>query len=168
VRPFVSSAGGFIGQRGGGRGAQWVAGAGALAVCKGHAGHDGLARVLEGFGLGGGVLWVGSGEATTVGGLQREEGQRGGVRLRSSSSPPRFTARVGAEGAGLDRGGLHEHGYRLKTNGNSEAHSDLIFSDFLLTTCSIKCPQEFEFQIFENGHCGSSTYWTRVPELFLF
>jgi hypothetical protein len=105
VRPFVSSAGVFIGQRGGGRGAHWVAGAGALAVCKGHAGHGGLARMLEGFGLGGGVLWVGSGEATTVGVAQRAAGQRGGVRLRSSSSPPSFTARVGAEGDGLDQAG---------------------------------------------------------------
>jgi hypothetical protein len=30
-------------------------------------GHGGLARMLEGFGLGDGVLWVGSGEVTAVG-----------------------------------------------------------------------------------------------------
>jgi hypothetical protein len=50
----------------------------------------------------------------------------------SSSSPPFLTARVGAEGAGLDRGGLHERGYRLKANGNSEAHSSFDFSGFCL------------------------------------
>jgi hypothetical protein len=33
-------------------------------------GHGGLARVLEGFGLGDGVLWVGSGEVTAVGDVQ--------------------------------------------------------------------------------------------------
>jgi hypothetical protein len=105
VRPFVCLARVFIGQEGGDKGGQKVAGAGALAVCKGHAGHGGLARVLEEFGLGGGVLWVGSGEATMVGVAQRAAGQRGGVRLRSSSSPPSFTARFGAEGARLDQGG---------------------------------------------------------------
>jgi hypothetical protein len=91
---------------------------------------DGLARVLEGFGLGDGVLWVGSGEVTAVGSLQRGRGTERGVRAASSSSPPFRTARVRAEGAGLDRGDIHEHGYRHETNGNSEAHSSLDFSGF--------------------------------------
>jgi hypothetical protein len=96
----------------------------------GEARHGGLARVLAGFGLGDGVLWVSSGEVMAVGDVQRGRGIERGVWLASSSSPPFLTARVGAEGAGLDREGLHEHGYRLKANGNNEAHSDLIFSDF--------------------------------------
>jgi hypothetical protein len=49
-----------------------------LATCTGDTGLDGLARVLEGFGLGGGVLWVGSGEVTMVGDVQRAgEEERG-------------------------------------------------------------------------------------------
>jgi hypothetical protein len=42
-------------------------------------GHGSLARVLEGFGLGRGVLWVGSGAVTMVGDVQRAgEEERGG------------------------------------------------------------------------------------------
>jgi hypothetical protein len=42
--------------------------------------------VLEGFGLGRGVLWVGSGAVTTVGVVQEEERHSGGSWARSSSS----------------------------------------------------------------------------------
>jgi hypothetical protein len=93
-------------------------------------GNSGLARVLVGFGLGDGVLWVGSGEVTAVGDVQRAEEEERGSWAHSSSSPPFLTARVGAEGAGLDRGGVPEHGYRVETNGDSEAHSKLDFLDF--------------------------------------
>jgi hypothetical protein len=57
---------------------------GVLAMCTGNTGRGGLARVLAGLGRGDGVLWVGVGEATMVGIVQREEGQRGGVRAASS------------------------------------------------------------------------------------
>jgi hypothetical protein len=40
-----------------------------LATCTGDTGLDGLARVLAGFCLGDGGLWVGSGEVTVVGSL---------------------------------------------------------------------------------------------------
>jgi hypothetical protein len=43
--------------------------------------RGGLARVLAGFCLGNGVLWVGCGELTLVGVVQREERQRGEVRV---------------------------------------------------------------------------------------
>jgi hypothetical protein len=56
--------------------------------------------------------------------------ERGGVRACSSSSPPCLTAWVGAGEAGLDSGGLHEHGYRVRANGNSVGHSDFDFLDF--------------------------------------
>jgi hypothetical protein len=98
-----------------------------LATCTGDTGLDGLARVLEGFGLGDGVLCVGSGEVTAVGDMQEAEEEERGSWALSSSSPPFLTARVGAEGPGLDRGGLHEHGYRVETNGDSDAHSKLDF-----------------------------------------
>jgi hypothetical protein len=61
--------------------------------------------VQEGFCLGDGVLWVGSGEVTVVGDVQRAEEEERGSWARSSSSPPFLMARVGAEGAGLDQGG---------------------------------------------------------------
>jgi hypothetical protein len=39
-------------------------------------------------------------------------------------------ARVGAEGDGLDRGDVHEHGYRVEAKVNNVGHSELIFLDF--------------------------------------
>jgi hypothetical protein len=88
--------------------------------------------VLEGFCLGDGGLWVGSGAVTAVGVMQEEKRQRGGVLGAFFFFPPLLTARVRAEGARLDRGRLHEHGYRVETNGDSEAHSKLDFLDFCL------------------------------------
>jgi hypothetical protein len=86
--------------------------------------------VLAGLGRGGGVLWVGAGVATLVGSLQRGRGtERGGPGGVFPLLPCR-TAWVGAEGAGLDRGGLHEHGYRVETNGNRVCHSSSDFLDF--------------------------------------
>jgi hypothetical protein len=95
-------------------------------------GHGGLARVLWGFGLGCGVLWVGSGAVMAVGVVQEEERQRGGVLGAFLFFPPFLTARVGAEGAGLDHGIVHEHGYRVETDGDSDPHNNLISSDFCL------------------------------------
>jgi hypothetical protein len=83
-----------------------------LATCTGDTGLDGLARVLEGFGLRRGVLWVDSGAVTMVGDVQRAGEEERGSGVLSSSSPPLLTARVGAEGAGLDHGVINEHGYR--------------------------------------------------------
>jgi hypothetical protein len=60
--------------------------------------------VLEGFGRGVGALWVGGGEATTVGVVQREEGQRRGVRAASSFSSHVARPGSGQRGLGLDQG----------------------------------------------------------------
>jgi hypothetical protein len=57
---------------------------------------------------------------------EAEKGGPGGFFLLL----PCPTAWVGAEGAGLDRGVLLEHGYRIKMNGNSEAHSEVDFLDY--------------------------------------
>jgi hypothetical protein len=86
--------------------------------------------VLAGLGRGDGALWVGAGEVTTVGNVQRAKGEERGSWACSSSSPPFLTARVRVEGAGLDRGDVHEHGYRIKTNGNRVGHSSSDFLDF--------------------------------------
>jgi hypothetical protein len=59
---------------------------GGLAMCIADAVHGGLGGVLEGFGHGVGALWVGGGETTPVGVVQREEGQRRGVQAASSFS----------------------------------------------------------------------------------
>jgi hypothetical protein len=98
--------------------------------------------VLEGFGLGRGVLWVGSGAVMAVGDVQRAEEEERGSWVLSSSSPPFLTARVRAEGAWLDRGDVHERGYRVETNGSSEPHSKLDFLQFLPARCSTQCPQK--------------------------
>jgi hypothetical protein len=65
-----------------------------LATCTGDTGLDGLARVLEGCCLGYGVLWVGAGEVTVVGSLQRGRRSREGVRAASSVSS--HVARLGS------------------------------------------------------------------------
>jgi hypothetical protein len=88
--------------------------------------------VLEGFGLGRGVLWVGSGAVTRVGDVQAAGEEERGSWVLSSSSPPFLTARVGAEGAGLDRGTVQEHGYSHRTNGDSDFYSDHDLFDFHL------------------------------------
>jgi hypothetical protein len=46
-------------------------------------------------------------------------------------------------------------------------HSEIDFSGFLPTRCSTQCPQEFKIRIFEKFHFGLSTYYTRIPEIFL-
>jgi hypothetical protein len=66
---------------------------------------------------------------------ERKKEKRGGVRVLSSSSPPFLMARVGAEGAGLDRGVVQEHGYRHEMNGSSDLHSKINF--FLIFVCQV-------------------------------
>jgi hypothetical protein len=68
---------------------------GGLARCIIDAGRGGLGGVLEGFGRDVGALWVGGGEATMVGIVQREEGQREGVQ---AASP--FSSHVARPGSG--------------------------------------------------------------------
>jgi hypothetical protein len=61
-------------------------------------------------------------------GRRRREGGPGGVL----HFLPCRTAWVGAEGAGLDRGVAHEHGYRHETNSDSDLHSNHDFLNFCL------------------------------------
>jgi hypothetical protein len=112
-----------------------------LATCTGKAGHGGLARVLAGFCLGDGVLWVGSGEVTAVGSLQRGRGQRGGSGRRLPLLLHFSRLGSGQRGLGSTAEALQAW-YRVQANVNSNAHSELDFLRFLPTTCSIKCPQE--------------------------
>jgi hypothetical protein len=73
----------------------------------------------------------------------------------SSSSPPILTARVGAEGAGLDRGIVQEHGYRLETNGNSDLHSDYDLLDFHLPGVRRKARKKFKFEFLKISTLGA-------------
>jgi hypothetical protein len=77
---------------------------GGLATCIGNAGRGGLGGMLAGLGHGNGALWVGGGETTTVGIVQREEGQRGGVWAASSFSFHVARPGSGQRGLGLDQG----------------------------------------------------------------
>jgi hypothetical protein len=101
-----------------------------------------------------GRLWRGHSGRRRAG---REETARG-VLGAFLFFPPFLTARVGAEGAGVDRGIVHEHGYRVETDGDSDPHSNLIPSDFLSARCSTQCPQEIQIRNFEIFHFGWSTY----------
>jgi hypothetical protein len=125
-----------------------------LATCTGDTGLDGLARVLEGFGLGRGVLWVGAGEGRVVGSLQRAGEEERGVLGAVSSSPPFLTARVGAEGAGLDRGIAQEHGYRHETNGNSAGYCELDSLRFCLPGVRRNARKRFKFEILKISTLG--------------
>jgi hypothetical protein len=64
-------------------------------------GHGGLARVLEGFGLGRGVLWVGAGEGRVVGDVQNAGKKRGGSWVLLSRLLPfsRLGSGLGALGS---------------------------------------------------------------------
>jgi hypothetical protein len=117
-----------------------------LATCTGDTGLDGLARVLAGFCLSDGGLWVGSGAVTVVGSLQRGRRRREGGPGGVLHFLPCRMAWVGAEGAGLDRGGLHKHGYRHETNGNSATHSSFDFLDFCLPGVRPNARKKFKFK----------------------
>jgi hypothetical protein len=59
---------------------------------------------------------------------------------------PLLTAWVGAEGAGFNRGVVHDHGYRVETDGDSDPHSNLIFSDFCLPGVRSNARKKFKFE----------------------
>jgi hypothetical protein len=99
--------------------------------------------------------------------MSRGQREKRGVWVCSYSSPPCLTARVGAEGAGLDRGDAHEHGYRAEAKMKSVSYSELIFSDFCSPGVRHNACKNSNFAFFENGHCGLSRYFTRIPDIFL-
>jgi hypothetical protein len=88
------------------------------------------------------------------GACREEEGEERGGPGAVLRFLPCCSAWVRAEGAGVDRGGVQEHGYRLRVNGDSDIHSELDFSRFSSARCSTKCPQEIQIRIFENFHFG--------------
>jgi hypothetical protein len=107
--------------------------------------------VLAGFGLGDVVLWVGSGEVTAVGDVQRAEGEERGVLgaffFFSSTS----------HGSGRGRGGwaqprrLSRHGYRVRASENSEAHSSFDFSGFCLPRVRSNARKNLNFKFLKTA-----------------
>jgi hypothetical protein len=111
--------------------------------------------VLGGFGLGCDVLWVGSGAVMAFDVVQEEERQRGGVLGAVSSSPPFLTARVGAEGARLDRGTIQEHGYSHRRNDDSDPHSDHDLVDYHLPGARRNARKRFKFEFLKISTLGA-------------
>jgi hypothetical protein len=89
-----------------------------------------------------------------VGVMQEEERQRGGVLGAFLFFPPLLMARVGAEGAGLDRGVVNEYGYRHKTNGSSDLHSNPDFLDFCLPGVRSNARKKFKFEFLKAATVG--------------
>jgi hypothetical protein len=173
VSSFVCSEGVFIGQRGGDKGAQWVAGAGCADDVHGR----GRARrpcsraggVLSRRRSAVGRLWRGHGGRQLAERKRDREGGPGGV----FPLLPCRSAWVGAEGAGLDRGDVHECGYRVQTNVNSDAHSERFFSDFCSPRVRSNARKNLNFKIlktatvvrqhigqgFQNYFCSEEITW---------
>jgi hypothetical protein len=110
--------------------------------------------VLEWFSLGRGELWVGSGEGRVVGDVQQAGKKRGGVLGAASSSPPFLTARVGAEGVGLDRGINQEHGDRVWASQNRDLHSSFDLARFRLPGVRRIAHKNFKFEILKTSTLG--------------
>jgi hypothetical protein len=127
---------------------------GVLATCNGNTGCGGLGGVLAGCCLGVGALWAGVGEITPVGIVQRAEGKRGG----SGRVLPLFlhVSRPGSgQGRlGLDRGGVHEHGYRARANGNSVGHSSFDFPKFCPPGVRHNARMNFKFEFLKTATVG--------------
>jgi hypothetical protein len=110
--------------------------------------------VLGGFGLGCGMLWVGAGEGRVVGDVQVAGKKRGGSRGAVSSSPPFSMAWVGAEGAGIDRGIVQEHGDRVWASKNSDLHSSFDLARFHLPGVRRIARKNFKFEILKFSTLG--------------
>jgi hypothetical protein len=103
------------------------------------------------------TCWRGSVEATRCCGsalarsrwsatCREQREKRGGVLGAFLVFPPFLTAWVGAEGAGVDRGVVHEHGYRVETDGDSDPHSSFDFLDFCLPGVWSNARKKFKFE----------------------
>jgi hypothetical protein len=63
-------------------------------------------------------------------------------------------ARVGAEGAGLNRGTVQEHGYSHRTNGDIDLYSDHDLFDFHLPGVRSNARKRFKFEILKVSTLG--------------
>jgi hypothetical protein len=97
-----------------------------------------------------GVLWRAAGALAGGGVVWFRGGQVRGPGVFSSVLPC-LTALVGAGEAGDRQRGLHEHGYRLKANGNSEAHSSFDFSGFCLPRVRSNARKNLNFKFLKTA-----------------
>jgi hypothetical protein len=89
-----------------------------------------------------------------VGNVQQAGKKRGGVLGAVSSSLPFLTARVGAEGVGLDRGIVQEHGDRVWASKNSDLHSSFDLARFRLPGVRRIARKNFKFEILKISTLG--------------
>jgi hypothetical protein len=61
---------------------------------------------------------------------------------------------VGAGGAGVDRGGVKEHGYRRGANKNSDLHSSSDLLDFHLQGVRRNARKKFKFEFLKISTLG--------------
>jgi hypothetical protein len=71
---------------------------------------------------------------------------------------------VGAEGAGIDRGIVQEHGNRVWASKNSDLHSDQDLLDFHLPSVRRNARKSFKFEILKfstlgDQHIGQGFQW---------
>jgi hypothetical protein len=151
VRSSACSEGAFIGQGVRGKGGQWVACAwGPGDVHDQHRARRPCSRA-------GGVwsqrrssvgrCWRGHAGRQLAERKRDREGGPGGV----FPLLPCRTVWVGAEGAGLDRGDVHEHGYRIRARENSDAHSASDFLDSCPPGVRSNARKKFEFKFLKTA-----------------
>jgi hypothetical protein len=109
-------------------------------------GHGGLARMLGGFGLGGGVLWVGSGTVMAVGVVQEEERQRRGSWARSASSLPFSRLGSGQRGLGSTAASSMSMATGLRRTATVILTVHSIFFDFRLPGVRHNARKRFKFE----------------------
>jgi hypothetical protein len=97
-----------------------------------------------------GRLWRGQGGRRHAASWEEERGVLGAA----SSSPPFLTARVGAEGVGLDRGIIQEHGDRVWASKNSDLHSSFDLARFRLPGVRRFARKNFKFEILKISTFG--------------
>jgi hypothetical protein len=97
-----------------------------------------------------GRLWRGHNGRRHAGAGEEERG----VLVLFSSSPPFSMAWVGAEGTGLDRGTVQEHGYSRRANGDSDPHSEFDLLDFHLPGVRRNARKKFKFEILKISSLG--------------
>jgi hypothetical protein len=119
-----------------------------LATRMGDTGLDGLARVLEGFGLGRGVLWVGSGAVMAVGSLQRAgEEERGGSRVLSPLLLPFSRLGSGQRGLGSTAASSRNMATATRRTATVIFTVNVICSDLCLPSVRRNARKNFKFEI---------------------
>jgi hypothetical protein len=111
-----------------------------------------------------GRLWRSHGGRRRAGRGEAERGVLGAFLF----FPPLLTARVGAEGAGIDRGVINEYGYRHETNGSSDLHSNHDFRNFCLPGVRSNARKKFNFKFLKMATVGLQQIGQGFQEYFCY